>query len=342
MALEPSDLALPSISPLPPIEMPDSEPTSGGSLERDRSSFLRRSSASLASHNSFTTAMSSTSAQKTPPGSPDRSLSPALHESLALTTQSLRKSISVDSFVKRDAPKIGSRPKRTNTDLTVQVPVVQPSGSRDYEHHPLQRNRGVSFSTRGDYNTSAGDDLDLEPWSSRRRASLKGKDSQLPSVPPGELKLPPRIPALSSTSSTSSISTTPSNSRDEYRRLHATTSMQSIPGRIANPVLASISGRARSGSLGVKVDSGGKPIFINTQIPVTIFLLVSHFRLLSDYSPSPSMKAWIRSLLQWLVLQAQANPQSYARVLSSLASPISLSYLHLRACWVCRLPCVVG
>jgi hypothetical protein len=336
MALEPSGLALPSISPLPPIEMPDSS-TSGDSLERDRSSFLRRSSTSLASHSSFTTAMSSTSAQETPQGSPDRPSSPVLHQSLA-PTQNLRKSISVDSFVKRDAPKTGPRPKRTNTDLTMQVPVVQPSGSRD---HALQRNRGVSFSTQGDYNTSTGDDLDLEPWPSRRRASLKGKDSQLLSVRPGELKLPPRIPALSSTSSTSSINTSPSNPRDEYRRLHATTSMQSIPGRIANPVLASISGRARSGSLGVKVDGGGKPIFINTQIPVTILLLVSYFRLLSDYSPSPSMKAWIQSLLQWLVLPAQASPQSYARVLSSLASPISLSSLHLRACWVCRLPCVV-
>ena len=278
MALEPLCLALPSISPLPPIEMPDS-PTSGSS---------------------------------------------------------------VDSFVKRVAPKTGPRPKRIYTDLTMQVHEVQPSGSRDYKHHALQRNWGVCFSTQGDYNTSTGNDLNLEPWPSQRRASLKGKDSQLPLVRPVELKLPPRIPAIVSlTSSTSSISTTSSNSRDEYRRLHATTSMQFIPGQIANLVLASISGRAQSGSLGVKVDSGGKPISINTQISVTIFLWVCHFRLLSRYSPSPLTKMWIRSLLQWLVLPAQASPQSYARVLRSLASPISLSSLRLRACWVHRLPCVV-
>jgi len=270
-------LALPSISPLPPIEMPDS-PTSRSS---------------------------------------------------------------VDSFVKRVAPKTGPHPKRIYTDLTMQVPEVLPSGLRDYKHHALQRNRGVSFCTQGDYNTSAGDDLNLKPWPSQRRPSLKGKDSQLLLVRPVELKRPPRISVLSSTSSTSSISTTFSNSRDTYRRLHAMTSMQFIPGRIANPVLASISGRAQSGSLGVKVNSGGEPISINTPISVTIFLWVCHFRLLSRYSPSPSTKVWIRSLLQWLVLSAQASPQSYARVLRNLASPISLSSLRLRVCWVCRLPCVV-
>jgi hypothetical protein len=275
MTLEASGQCLPSISPLPPIELPDA-PTSGGSSERDRSSFLRRSSTSLASHNSFATAMSSTSAQGTPAESPSRPSSPVHHSSLA-PTQSLRKSISVDSFVRRDTSKTGTRPKRTNTDLAMKVPVIQPSGSRDYEHHALQRNRGVSFSTQGDYDPSTGDDLDVDPWASRRRASLKGKDSQLPFVRPGELKLPPRIPALSSTSSTSSISTTPSSPREEYRRLHATTSMQSIPGRIANPVLASISGRARSGSLGVKVDSGGRPIFINTQLPVSVFSWLAIF-----------------------------------------------------------------
>lgn len=253
-------LPLPSISPLPPLQMPDS-PTSLQDLP-DRSSFSRCSTTSLASHNSFTTALSSTPAQGTPAEGHSRTSSPLHHSSLA-PPQSLRKSISVDSFVRRDVPKSGTRPKRTNTDLAMQAPVLH------HEHRVMQqttRNRGVSFSTQEDYDPSIGEDSDLEPWpSSRRRASSKGADH--PFVRPGELRLPPRMPALSSTSSMSSTSTSPPSPPEEYRRLHVTTSMQSIPGRMAN--LANISGRARSGSLGVKVDSGGKPMFINTQMPVS-------------------------------------------------------------------------
>lgn len=274
MTLPAQGHSLPSISPLPPIEMPDPSyhPFSGDSPQQDHPLFLRLSSTSPASHSeSFTTALSSTPA---PAESPSRPSSPVHHLSLALP-QTLRKSISVDSFVRRNMPKIGTRPKRTNTDLALQVPVFQPSGTRDYEHRALQqatRNRGVSFSTQGDYEPSIGEDSDLEPWpSSRRRASLKGKDQQHLSIRPGELKLPPRMLTLSSASSISSLSTAPSSPREDYRRVHATTSMQSIPGRMTSPFLGSISGRARSGSLGVKVDSRGNSIFINTQIPVSTF-----------------------------------------------------------------------
>src|ERR1700691_5019485 len=298
MTLSPSSHSLPSISPLPPIEMPDSPVSSQNSPDL---SFVRRSSTSPASHNSFTTALSSTPAYATPADSRSRTSSPMHHSSLA-PPQNLRKSISVDSFVRRDVPKTGTRPKRTNTDLALQVRVVQPPGLRDYAVQQSTRNRGVSFSTQGDYEPSIGEDsdLDLEPWpSSRRRASLKGTDPQYHSVRPGELRLPPRMPALSSASSVSSISTGPSSPREEYRRLHATTSMQSIPGRMANSVLANISGRARSWSLGDKVNSGGKPMFINTQIPVSKFFSVtSPFHLLSENSLSLSMRVSIRSLLQ--------------------------------------------
>jgi hypothetical protein len=268
MALPSAGHSLPSISPLPPIEMHDPPTSSQNSPELDRASFLRPSSTSPASHSSFTTALSSTPAQEAPAGRRSRTSSPMYHSSLA-PPQSLRKSISVDSFVRRDVPKSGTRPKRTNTDLAMQVPVLPPPVSRDHSLQQATRNRGVSFSTQGDYDPSVGEDSDLELWpSSRRRASLKGPD---PVVRPGELRLPPRMPALSSASSTSSISTSPPSPPAEYRRLQTTTSMQSIPGRV---VLANISGRARSGSLGVRVDGGGKPMFINTQIPVSkIYLL---------------------------------------------------------------------
>lgn len=279
MAVPHTGHSLPSISPLPPIEMPES-PTSSLSAsntpDRDHHSFMRRSSTSLASQNSFMTAMSSSPGEGTPADGPSGSSSPAHLSSLA-PPQSLRKSFSVDSFVRREVPKSGTRTKRTNTDLAMPVPVLPPpGGSHDYEHRARQeaaRSRGVSVSTQGDYEPSIAEDSDLELWpTSRRRASLKGKDQQQPFVRPGELKLPPRMPALSSASSISTISTEPSSPREDYRRLHATTSMQSIPGRIVNPALASISGRARSGSLGVKV--AGRPTYINipvSSIPIIFF-----------------------------------------------------------------------
>jgi hypothetical protein len=271
---------LPTISHLPPIEIPD-PPSAQSSLERDPSSLLRRSSTSLASRNSFITALSSTSGQEIPAEGPSRTSSPAQYPSLP-PPQSLRKSISVDSFVRRDVPKSGIRPKRTNTDLATQMPVIQAAVPRNYEDRSLQRNRGVSFSTQGDYDLSTGDDINLGLWlSSRRRASWKGKDPHYPN--PGDLKLPPRVPTLSSASSIS-LSTTHSSPREECQHIHTTTSMQSIPSRIANPVLANISGRARSGSLGVKIDSGGKPMLINTEILVGKYLL-SRLRI-SIYCPS--------------------------------------------------------
>lgn len=219
------------------------------------------SNTSLTSQYSFATAISSPPSPGIPSEAPSASSSPML------PPQSLRKSLSVDSLVRNDVPRSATRTKRTNTELAMPNPALPLQGSHDYEHRALQeatRTRGISLSTEGGYEHSIAEDSDLEPWpTSRRRQSLKGKDQ----YPPGELKLPPRMPALSSASSISSMSTAPSSPREEYRRLHATTSMQSIPTRMKNPVLSNIaSGRARSGSLGVKV--AGRPSFIN--IPVRV------------------------------------------------------------------------
>lgn len=254
--------SLPSISPLPPIEMPDSSsspPSPQHTPDHDRFSFLGHSSTSLASQNSFTTALSSS------PMEQSRTASPMYHP----PSQGLRKSISADSLVRQDSKKACTRPKRTNTDLTMSVPVIQHSRSRDFDHRTVTRSRGVSFSS--DYAPSVVEDCDPEPWpSSRRRPSLKGKEQQQPFIRPGELKLPPRMPALSLASSISTISTAPSSPCEEYRYLQATTSLQSIPGRMTNPSLVNLSGRARSGSLGVKVP-GARPTLISTQ--VNLFLV---------------------------------------------------------------------
>lgn len=256
--------SLPSISPLPPIEMhdsPSSPPSPRHTPDLDRSSFLQRSTTSLASQNSFTTALSSS------PMDQSRTGSPMTHPPLAPPC-SLRHSVSVDSFVRKEVPKNSTRPKRTNTDLAMIVPVIRHSRSRDYEHrafHQVTRSSGVSFNT--DYDPSVVEDTELWPLG-RRRPSLKGKEQQQPFVSPGELKLPPRMPAPSLASSISSISTAPPSPRQDSRRLQATTSMTFIPGRTTNPALANISGRARSGSLGVKV-GGGRLSLINTQMLVS-------------------------------------------------------------------------
>jgi hypothetical protein len=257
MAIPADDHSLPSILPLPPIEMPDSSsssspPSSRHTPEQDPSSLLGQSSTSLASQNSFTTALSSS------PMNQSRTASPMYHPSLA-PPQSLRHSISVDSFVRKEVPKINTRTKRTNTDLAMPVP-VRHSLSPDYEPRAVKRSRRVSFSTDDDPSVTGDSDLELWP-SSRRRPSLKAKEQQQPFIRPGELKLPPRMPILS---------TAPSSAREGYRRPHATTSMQFIPGRI-NPALPNMSGRARSGSLGVKA----RPTLINTQMLVSAFLLLS-------------------------------------------------------------------
>ncbi|KAF7969341.1 hypothetical protein HWV62_27669 [Athelia sp. TMB] len=242
--------------------------------ERAPSASTRRSSTSLASDTSFSTARSTNSGMNSPEEIPTRPASPVGPLALGLP-QNLRKSLSVDSFVRRDIPIIGTRTKRTNTNLDMRVPVLPPPGlhSRDYEHraYELTRHRGVSLSTQGDYESSFFEDTDYDAWHSpsRRRSSLKGKDQQQPLIRPGELKLPPRtparMPALSTTSSISSISTTPGTPMEETRRLHSTTSMQHIPTRLPHPIIAGGSGRTRSGSLGVKAATA-KPTHINTSL----------------------------------------------------------------------------
>ena len=264
MTLPTTEHSLPSTATLL-----DSPASTGNTQNIEKSPFMRLSkmdsNTSLTSQYSFTTAMSSSPSPSIPSEVPSASSSPMLP---LPPPQTLRKSLSVDSLVRSDMPKSATRTKRTNTELAMPDPALPLQGSHDYERRALQeaiRTRGTSLSTEGGYEPSVAEDLDLEPWpTSRRRQSLKGKE-QLHS--PGDLKLPPRMPVLSSASSISSISTAPSSPREEYRRLHATTSMQSIPARKNNPVLSNIAtGRARSGSLGVKV--AGRPTFIN--IPVRV------------------------------------------------------------------------
>ncbi|KAJ8522522.1 hypothetical protein ONZ45_g898 [Pleurotus djamor] len=201
--------------------------------------------------------------------------------------QPLRKSLSVDSFVQyvRDdaTTSTGTRQSRVNTGTAVDPPRNLIYGMsdglrRERERERSQRSRGASVSTTadeddypyaGDSDVERSDPL-LRSTSGYRAVSLKGQDHPRMLVRAGELPLPSRTPTISSTSSTSSIGAiSNSSTQDESPRLRSAASLQTMPRRTG--VLAnSMTGRVRSGSLGVysppSVNNAGVRMVINTQV----------------------------------------------------------------------------
>ncbi|KAF8560386.1 ras GEF [Imleria badia] len=101
-----------------------------------------------------------------------------------------------------------------------------------------------------------------------RRGSVKGKEHARQSRRPGDLKLPARnqLPAVP-------VNNIPSQHpqpvlRDDTRRLHSTTSLQSFP--MHSSLTDVISGRVRSGSLGLQANSGGRGLLADTAQPMTM------------------------------------------------------------------------
>ncbi|KAF8898717.1 ras guanine nucleotide exchange factor domain-containing protein [Infundibulicybe gibba] len=244
---------------LPPLDIPQ-DPQFLPLL--DTPPLVRSPTPSFTSKDSFATAHSSVS--PLPPRiSPVRapfSLSPP---------QSLRKSISVDSFVHygRDSqPPVPSRPNRVNTSSALDSPRPNPYSSspvlpRDREQSGRDRGASVS-SSRDAYESSCGVDSDVErsdplhsPVERYRHPSLK--EQARPFVRAGELPLPARTHTLSSTSSMSSMITTSTDSStlEDVPRMHSVSSLQSLPHR-STPFSAP--GRVRSGSLGVYMPNSGK------------------------------------------------------------------------------------
>lgn len=136
---------------------------------------------------------------------------------------------------------------------------------------PYARSRGHSVSTASDGNDSAIDQgLEPDSWpplkrsiDKGRRSSVKGGEQARPSRRPGDLKLPSRNqqPPLPFTF----VQTLP---RDDSRRLHSTTSLQSFPKH--SSITEVMSGRVRSGSLGLQggtENSGYRPLHIDTTQP---------------------------------------------------------------------------
>ena len=251
--------SLPAIPTLPPIKMHD---------ESDNDS----------AHSS----LSATPPDATTPTSPPIATRPAPlpHHP---PQQNLRKSVSADSFIgyERENPSSpsSSRPPRTThtpagpsgirrTDLS-----VDSARCYDTETAPLYvRTRGVSMSARSDSHDSASEqNLESESWQPLKkvdrsgRGSVKGKEQARQSRRPGDLKLPARnqVPAVPVNNI---LNQYPQPiSRDDPRRLHSTTSLQSFPRH--SSLTDVISGRVRSGSLGLQ-NSGGRGLLADTVQPM--------------------------------------------------------------------------
>lgn len=146
-----------------------------------------------------------------------------------LTLQSLRKSFSVDSFIAYDRePSPRANGPRVNGGNTYSAAEVSWTRKQDYSNvlpcseptfsQPYLRSRGASVSTMSQSHDSAiehrrgSEPLQrLKRPSEGRRSSVKGKDHVRTGPRPGDLNLPPRIPA-----------------RDDTSRLHATSSLSSL------------------------------------------------------------------------------------------------------------------
>ncbi|KAE9411110.1 ras GEF [Gymnopus androsaceus JB14] len=224
----------------------------------------RSPAGSFVSRESYSTAISSSPELENIPTAkptPTPSLSP----------QSLRKSISVDSFVHygRDSlSTVVTRPNRGHTGSALEAPsgLVGLQGLRRDLNHVNQsgRSRGDSI---GSVKSSQAGDSDAEPSDAYniptdryRHDSLKA-DQPRSFVSGGELPLPSRTPTLSTTSSMSSImsTTTSSSTQEAEPGLRSASSLHAAP----RPSVAQ--GRTRSGSLGVYTQNTRR-IHINTQL----------------------------------------------------------------------------
>ncbi|KAG7450495.1 ras GEF [Guyanagaster necrorhizus] len=275
MARPQAEQGLFSPTSLPALMIPDgpssSCTTSSHSDNSDHVAAAQSPAPSQRSRDSFSTALNSPSQIPVDFVEPQ----PAAASLLPLPP-SLRKSISVDSFVHygRDHSSITTRPNCGHTGSSLDPPkgfVFDVTKKLDRDRRLLGRNRGTSISTVGDDHESVVGESDIErsdvlnsPTDGYKLGSLKGHDKGKTFVSGGELPLPSRTPTLSTTSSMSSIMTTsPSSSTQEgVHRMQSASSLQSVPRRgipVASPV-----GRTRSGSLGVYTPSSNRRMVINT------------------------------------------------------------------------------
>ncbi|KAG1750012.1 ras guanine nucleotide exchange factor domain-containing protein [Suillus paluster] len=254
---------LPAIPSLPPIQMPgDTDKNTYLDLGHDPIAPLSASSAST--QPSFS---STSSPLVVPRSTPFVTGCSSSLSSTDPSLQSLRKSVSVDSFVGYDretSPRTsGPRANRGNTYSAFEESRTRkPDGPLCRESalsQPFIHSHGASVSAMYQSRVS-GIEHEREPElfqrvkrpSEGRRGSVKGKDHLRTAPRPGDLNLPPRMPV---------------QALDDTRRLHSTTSLTSLP--VCNPALANLtSGRARSDSLGLPTTSAiGRNLLIDITQP---------------------------------------------------------------------------
>ncbi|KAF8445971.1 ras guanine nucleotide exchange factor domain-containing protein [Boletus edulis BED1] len=249
--------SLPAIPTLPPIKMND---------ESDRDSFHSHHSSLSATPLDGTFPIATRPAPLALPSSTHHP-----------PQQNLRKSVSVDSFIsyerENSSTSSTSRPPRAThaptgssgirrTDLS-----VDSARRYDAESLPLHvRTRGMSMSARNDGHDSAVEqNFESESWQPLRKvgdksrwSSVKCKEQARQSRRPGDLKLPARnqSPAVPVNNNNIPNQYPQPVLRDDTRRLHSTTSLQSFSRH--SSLTDVISGRVRSGSLGLQVNSGGR------------------------------------------------------------------------------------
>ncbi|KAJ6519841.1 ras guanine nucleotide exchange factor domain-containing protein [Mycena sanguinolenta] len=195
------------------------------------------------------------------PGSSASTAVPLSPDPDGLKAQSVRKSVSVDSFapLARDA---APRPNRGHTASALEAPrnlIFDRSSTREQVQMYNGRKRGASVSSS--LRDEEDNDSDVE-----RSESFPERYSGMDNVKPirgGDLPLPPRATTLSTTSSMSSIMTASSTSSTEDG-IHTRAMRASIPS--VTTASSSRTGRTRSGSLGVYASHPAKRVLINTHV----------------------------------------------------------------------------
>ncbi|KAJ7181680.1 ras guanine nucleotide exchange factor domain-containing protein [Mycena crocata] len=195
-----------------------------------------------------------------PDALPTTPVSPVSSDSEGLRAQSVRKSVSVDSFAPhvRDA---AARPNRGHTASALEAPrnLIFDRSSKERVQMYSGRKRGasVSSSLRDEYDPSGDSDVERSDSFPER---YNGMDSVKP-IRGGELPLPPRTTTLSATSSMSSIMSSVSTSSSTEDGIH-----HQQPIRASIPAASPRTGRTRSGSLGVYASHPAKRMLINTHV----------------------------------------------------------------------------
>ncbi|KAG1783933.1 ras guanine nucleotide exchange factor domain-containing protein [Suillus placidus] len=256
---------LPAIPTLPPIQMPG-DTDKNTYLDLGHDPIVPESTPSTSPQASFS---STSSTLVVPPSTPFDTSCSGFSSSTSTdpSSQSLRKSVSVDSFVGHDREtsqrKSSLRANKGNTYSTFEASGThKQDGSLHSEptlSQPSIRSRGASVSAMSQSRDSCIEHereaelfQRLKRPSEGRRGSVKGKDHLRTAPRPGDLNLPPRMPV---------------QVIDDTRRLHSTTSLTSLS--VCNPALANLtSGRARSDSLGLQTTTAsGRNLLIDTLQP---------------------------------------------------------------------------